>query len=241
MKARKGVAGIAVRTVLVVAALLAAAFSLTGCEQVVAALLSDAPTGLEASDGDYADRIVLSWIGVSDTDADGNPRELSYYQVQRDTITVAPGPGTSTSYVDYGPPGGFTIGELYHYRVRAVFADAAPSDWAPLLSTETGYVMDARSILIHHVPSTYEYTLDGGGWFWFPAQEGWVYRVYATGSASPVRLLREDDLEAAEAPGGGPAVSDHDEYGTYYRYRTDSSREYYLQLSGSGTVSIVHE
>lgn len=241
MKARKRVALIAVRTVLVVAALLAAAFCLTGCEQVVAALLSDAPTGLEASDGDYPDRIVLNWIGVSDTDADGNPRELSYYQVQRDAITVVPGPGTSTSYVDYGPPGGFAVGELYEYRVRAVFTDAAPSDWAPLLSIETGYVMDARSILIHHVPFTYEYTLDGGGWLRFPAQEGWVYRVYVTGSASPVRLLREGDLAAAEAPSGGPAVSDHDEFGTYYRYRTDSSREYYLQLSGSGTVSIVHE
>lgn len=210
------------------ALILATVVILSGCDQVIQVVLGvEYPTGLEASDGEYRDRIVLTWDGISDTDSNGNPRTLSYYVIERDLVAIDN--ATGTSYTDTDP---LVLGQLYDYRIRAVFTDALSSNWSPV---ETGYVMDARPALIHHQPFTYEYAVSNGDWLEFPAQEGWYYRVYYTGSAVPTQLVREGDLTAAS-----PASSS-DGSGNYYRYLANSSRLYYLQLGGSGTVSIVHE
>ena len=206
----------------------------TGCEQITQALLGiEYPTGFEASDGGSADTIEISWNEISDTDAGGNERTLDYYVLKRDGMRLSPGPGTSTSYTDYGPPGGFEIGQLYDYSVYAVFVNGSSTQDAE----DTGYVMDARSVLIHHIPFVYSYRVSSDTrWFTLHAQEGWTYRAYTTDGAVPIRLMRSGDLVET-------AISGHasNGIGSYATFRFDESHVYYLEVAGSGSVSITHE
>lgn len=202
--------------------------SLGACENLLLALFG-APTNLEASDGTSATVITVTWDEVS-TDDDVS---LDRYELQRDggsAIDV----GTSTSYSDTGP---FTIAQLYTYRVRAVYSDATIS---PYSASDTGYVMDATSALVHHVPFTYSYAVSNE-WLTFPAQAGWNYRIYVAGGVTVMRLLESGSLAAATAPGGGAPSVQSDSFGSYVRFRTNASKEYHLEVSGSGQVSVVHE
>ena len=217
-----------------IALLVSIALTLAGCDQVVQTLLGiEYPTGFEASDSDYARVVELSWNAISDTDGEGNERTLESYVLTRDGEMLFPGPGTSTGYIDHGPSGGFEIGRLYRYSVYATFVDGSPTADAE----DTGYVMDARAAPIHHVPFTYRYeTSPDEQWFAFPAQEGWTYRVYATDDAFPLRLLRSGDLEERNF-----SERANDSYGPYATFRINKSRDYYLEVTGAGAVSIVHE
>lgn len=202
--------------------------TLGACENLLLALFG-APTNLEASDGTSATVITVTWDAVG-TDDDVT---LVRYELQRDggsPIDV----GTSTSYSDTGP---FTIGQLYTYRVRAEYSDATIS---PYSASDTGYVMDATAALVHHVPFTYIYTVSNE-WLTFPAQAGWNYRIYVSAGVTAVRLLESGSLAAATAPGGGAPTRQTDGSEDYYRFRTGSSRDYHLEVTGSGQVSVVHE
>lgn len=210
--------------------LLVAAVVLTlgACENLLLALFG-APTNLEASDGTSATVITVTWDAVN-TDDDVS---LVRYELERDggsPIDV----GTSTSYSDTGP---FTVGQLYTYRVRAVYSDTTIS---PYSASDTGYVMDATSALVHHIAFNYIYTVSNE-WLTFPAQAGWNYRIYVSAGVTAVRLLESGSLAAATAPGGGTPTRQNDSSGDYYRFRTGSSRDYHLEVTGSGQVSVVHE
>ena len=205
--------------------------SLGACENLLLALFG-APTNLEASDGTSATVITVTWDEVS-TDDDVS---VVRYELQRDSDPLID-VGTSTSYSDTGPGGSFTIAQLYTYRVRAEYSDATIS---PYSASDTGYVMDATSALVHHEAFTYIYTVSNE-WLTFPAQAGWNYRIYVSAGVTAVRLLESGSLAAATAPGGGTPTRQTDGSGDYYRFRTGSSREYHLEVTGSGQVSVVHE
>lgn len=202
-----------------------------GCEQILNEVLGiDAPTNLEASDGEYTASVALSWTGVAEEDADGTARTIAQYEVERSpswsgpTSIKATG-STTTSYTDSD----VVVGEEYTYRVRAVFGDGSRSDWS---ASDTGYAMNAAALLVTADGSeTRSYSAGSTPvWHTFPVQEGWSYTVSWTGSTTGT-VYREGTLTQL-ATNAGSSVS----------FTALRSEFVYVKLDGgSGTVSARHE
>ncbi|MBI3985461.1 MAG: hypothetical protein HY343_00950 [Lentisphaerae bacterium] len=87
----------------------------------------DKPTGLSASDGTYADKVALTWTGVS------NATSYSVYRnttVDNDDLNAL-GTATATAYEDTTTQSG----TLYYYWVKAVNA----TNWSSFSDVDTGY------------------------------------------------------------------------------------------------------
>jgi hypothetical protein len=211
------------------AILLILSLAIISCEDVVSDALG--LTSVEASDGKYSDRIVVTWDAITKNDAEGNPLTLTSYALDRTPggVVTPSGGVTGTSYTDTT----VTAGVSYTYSVTATFSDSSTKS-ADL--TDSGYAMDAASLSIYSSSGdgVVSYTTGAGdAWFNILGQEGWIYRVTVTGGAG-VSLYREGSIATAIAPLSS-------EGGTV-RYRLPRTGTYHLKLAGgSGTVSVSHE
>ncbi|MFW5695242.1 MAG: fibronectin type III domain-containing protein [Alkalispirochaeta sp.] len=224
---------------------------LAGCDTALNALAdSDRPTDVSATDGEYGDRIVISWMApnVSADDGEEDDGEEEANLVGYDIFRAPSDGGTSaklngnlvdpddTSYVDSGL--GLQQGVPYEYTVRAVFSD---TDVGGESLPDTGYAITARDIQVGSTLGRYERAYDtssaptsAGGkvWFRFPAQQGWEYEVQVestTTDSTDVRLLSEKELE--------PAPDTSSEAGSIFT--AERSGLHYVELAGgSGTVSV---
>jgi len=212
-----------------VAIVLVLALITTACEDVVSDALG--LTSVEASDGEYTDRIVVTWDPLTKNDAGGNPLTVSSYAVDRSPggVVTPPGGVTGTTYTDTS----ITPGVSYTYNVTATFSDSSTKS---VDLTDSGYAMDAVTLRIYSSPGdgAVSYSTGAGDeWFNILGQEGWTYRVTVTGGAV-VSLYREGSVATAI-----PLLSSE---GGTWRYRLPRTGTYHVKLAGgSGTVSVSHE
>lgn len=187
-------------------------------------------TSVNASDGEFKDRIAVSWSPVSKTDSAGNTIPLSEYE-----ITRTGGAGTQTfttsetSYTDTA----VVPGVSYTYSVTAKFTDGGEID---VVLADTGYAMDALVLQIYSSAGDGVVNYDGtpdADWFNVLAQEGWTYVVTVTGGGSPTLYRIGSITTAVPASSAGNGV---------YTYRVPKSDTYHLRMSGAdGTVSVHHD
>jgi fibronectin type 3 domain-containing protein len=139
-------------------------------------------TGVDASDGTYADKVVITW--------DALPGAESYrvYRSLTSTGLSYINETSSTSYNDYGGTSGVT----YYYRVQAMDAQGYlgdPSD------PDTGYRGSGSGVPIPDISSgvsaSYDTACDGVHVSWNAVSGATAYEVYRkqVGSGQPYQLL----------------------------------------------------
>jgi cellulose 1,4-beta-cellobiosidase len=103
----------------------------------------DAPTGVDASDGTYSDRIVVSWNAVSGA---------SYYYIYRSSTATGTysaigyvSSSYTSTYNSTSSPSSYpiTVGTTYYYAVSAVDSSGNESD---LSSYNAGYAASSSSV-----------------------------------------------------------------------------------------------
>ncbi len=209
---------------------------------------SDRATNVSATDGEFGDRIEITWTApdlsesTEDEDEDEEVTINGY-----DILRASPSGGETilngnlvdagaTSYVDSGLA--LQQGVPYEYRVRVIFSNG---DVGVSLA-DTGYAISARDIPVGSRLRLYERDYDtatalssanGKVWFQFPVQAGWRYEIETVpGDSSPateVRLLSERKLE--------PAPKESSDAGSIFTAIRGGL--HYVELSGgTGTISI---
>lgn len=210
----------------------------SACEDPVGSILgSNRPGNVEASTGDYANLVEITWSGVADReDADGDPIRVVGYNLRREdsegAIADAYSSGTGTTYSDTSA----TPGVSYSYRVQAVFSDGLTGDWS---MEATGYALVTTDLSVYSEPNAssgnraFDATT-GDAWFNFVAQKGWRYRIEVGDTAvTEVALFRKGNIEM-ELP-----VGETDEEAYYAS--TPATDIYHVRVSGgSGTVNVSH-
>jgi hypothetical protein len=172
-------------------------------------LYPDHPIDLKATDGEYPDKIELSWQGVaySEDTPEEDVREVDYYEIERseasDFSSITSFQTTGTTYTDES---GIVPGRNYYYRVYAHFDDGSDSDYS---NVDTGYAMDASAIQIGSAQGNYTKTITSGPtdidseWFYFHAQDGWTYNIetYTAGNVvdTDIFLYEDGDISSAIA------------------------------------------
>jgi hypothetical protein len=207
----------------------------SSCEQFLQAAFDiDAPSNVEAGDGVYSDRIVITWNGVEDDPDADPPKVVSKYEVGRVpdwTPTGGPRETTDTSYTDTD----VTPGVSYSYSVTVVYESGGGNS---ALFSDTGYAMNAAVLQVYSSPSKGGRSYNASStaqWFNFLAQEGWTYRV-TVASGTTVTVFRQGSVA------DGTEVAQKDSGSGYVRYRIPRSDVYHLKLEGgSGTVTVNYE
>ncbi len=173
----------------------AAAVSMTvllfsGCEAFLLAVfddLAERPTNVEATIGEYTDRIEVTWDGVNTEDKDYS---VDYYEIERRVWDVDSWTGSLTISdisENYYKDNSVLSETPYQYRVRAVFNNnEPPSDFSAYAE---GYAMDAEDLKIYLSKNKDEGEIDAAAdsWVEFLAQKGMVYTI-TTGAAVEVKV-----------------------------------------------------
>ncbi len=224
--------------------------ALTACDTTMAILTdSEQPTNVSATDGEFGDRIEITWTAPdlsesNEEEDEDTEKQLLRYEIERQTITGDQTglisndynvDATTTKYTDNA----LQQGVVYEYRVRAVFNDGTYT-WS---IADTGYAITARDILVGsdlgRYPRDYDTTqapsnANGKIWFQFPVQTGWRYEIQtvkadSTPAETDVRLLSETKLE--------PATEESSEAGSIFTAIRGGF--HYVELGGgSGTVTV---
>ena len=181
------------RILLVLSAAIIASLGLSGCKDLFNALTdSAAPTGLSASDGDYANTIQVSW-GAPSLSSD----KWQGYSVTGYTITCAalglnsfPVPGTS-----------YTINvsdaqraQKYTVRVDTVLLPASSGEYA----TDDGFAIDTENLIWHD--GGRNYTMAGPDrWYVTMLQKGFTYSFVFPSAAGTVDFYNYKTLDSAHS------------------------------------------
>ncbi|MFO7848940.1 MAG: fibronectin type III domain-containing protein [Spirochaetia bacterium] len=214
------------RRKVVIAVTAAAVLLCAGCESLLDGL-SDRPSNVEATDGEYRDRIEVTWDEVN---TDGKDYSVDYYEIERRELVVNSNEwenwtedwldtGTDTSYADTS----VVSGKAYQYRVRAVF-DNGDSSFSS--NSAEGYAMDATSLKVYSSPDEAEGEVDvaAGSWVEFPAQKGWIYTI-TTNATVDVYML------------GNIRDAIHSESGTF-TFTATKSEIHHIKVGGETTISV---
>ena len=199
----------------------------SGCEDILRSL-ADAPTNVEASQGEYRDRVVITWDEVRPTGV----KEVIGYEVSRSPGGLS-GDGrvdaTTTSYTDTNAD----PGEAYSYTVRARFDDG---DVSPSSRTVTGYALEAQRLTVytHEANDGWSASRTGVRWYTFAAVAGWEYRITLSGggaSDSTVTVYRRGDIDSpvrtAASYGSAPL-----------EFSPGNVDDYHVKVVSSGTVTV---
>lgn len=199
---------------------------------------SNPPSSLNASDGEHAQEIVLTWNAPhQEQDEEGNNEpdsEVSIYVIERKKDGV---PGfrvldvsSETSYTDD------TVIPfiMYTYRVFAWFQDGSQSGYS---NEDDGFAIDATAFQIGDTRAEYPHTGAAGStentweWYKFQAQEGWTYsfEIYiASVDVDTLITLYKDPL-------GDPVRGDDGMVPfSLLTWTCPESTLYYLKVEGDG-------
>lgn len=234
----------------IVLAALCTAIIFASCQDPVGSLTGGRPGNLEASQGEYPDRIVLTWSAVRDKEDGEDTIRVTGYEIQRDpgwgSPTGAVREVSDTSYIDTSS---VTRGTSYTYQVRAIYADGTrgvmwsdpASGYALMTSLLSIYSESTRTKGSRSFDTT-PTTAGGEAWFDFAGQAGWVYRVEpldASGeplSETEVSLFMKGNIEHALPDIPAEGADD----GSVY-FRLPATDFFHIRLEGgSGTVSVSH-
>jgi hypothetical protein len=175
-----------------------ASLALSGCEDVLNSLLDNAaPTGVDASDGDYPNSISVSWSAPSLSSDTWKGYTIDHYDV---SWSWASGTGydydvSSTSTTING------VSEAVEYDITVTAILRSPGGGTETggSASDTGFAMDASPLVWYDGGANYA-AGSGDSWYVTMLQEGFAYRFafIGTGSAEFYPYESLDSLAGTE-------------------------------------------
>lgn len=189
----------------VLAAALAATIALVGCQDILNSLLdSGAPTGLNASDGDYGDSISVSWSAPDLSSDKWKGYSVDHYYVSWDSGNYWT-TSTSCTIRSVTPAVSYTV------TVEAVLDPSGGGS-----ASDTGFAMDADDLKWYDGGRSYDVS-SGEQWYVTMLQKGFSYRF--TGSAvNSVEFYPFKTLESVDSISSSPFIWKCDEDGTWNKF-----------------------
>ncbi len=216
---------------------------LASCENLLTGDRYDPPTDVEASIGEFRDRVELEWKAPPAREtSDGKTIAVEQYRVYREKwnpagsgawedspIGFASDTTSDTSFTDewVGP------GVAYRYRIVAEFEDGNASEFSEYAE---GYALDATRLTLYsnETDGARSYNLSGGdAWFEFSAQRDWPYRItFSTSNGTTgIEVFALGNIREAVAGESGPGT---------YQFPAPETTVYHIRVSvsGTGTISV---
>ncbi|TVQ21917.1 MAG: hypothetical protein EA383_16325 [Spirochaetaceae bacterium] len=227
-----------IRVIRIATVLASALVLFTGCENLLTGESYAPPTDVEASTGEFRDRIEIEWKAPPAREtSDGKTIGVEQYQVYRekwdsgdsewkdDPIGSANDTTTDTSFTDEW----VVPGVAYRYRIVAEFADGSVSDSSEYAE---GYALEATRLILYSNETEGERSFDlsgGDAWFEFSAQRGWPYRITVTGGTPGVEIYALGNIRdiVANFPGTGE-----------FSFPAPQTTVYHIRVYGNGTGTI---
>lgn len=181
------------RILLVLSAAILASLALSGCQAILNALTdSAAPTGLSASDGDYANTIQVSW-GAPSLSSD----KWQGYSVTGYNVSWT-GPVSSSTFVT-GTSYPIAVldanrAQSYHVKVETVLSPASTGEYA----TDNGFALDTENLIWYDGGSNY--TMAGTDrWYVTMLQKGFTYSFDSFSTAGTVDFYNYKTLDSVHS------------------------------------------
>lgn len=230
MVERRGRLGGRSRGVVALIVVVLAIAALSGCENVLQAILGDIPTNVKATQGDHTDRIVITWNAVEATSGGST---FSHYIVQRrvwladsgswDTPEISTWPQVGGNITDTKYSDSVTPGVAYQYRVRAIYTN--PDKQTLPSSIVEGYAINATRLTVYSNSTAGVVSAPADRWFTWNAQRGWTYTITKTGD-NTIKVYAQGDIRNQVSASSN-------------RVTATQSGLYYIRLSGnSGTIGV---
>jgi len=197
-------------------------FLLTGCEEVINTILDNpAPMGLEVSDGEYPDRIEVSWIEPSLTSDRWEGWEITGYDISWSADGGISGffhTGSTSYSIDVSID---ERAKLYDIEVTTIVEGPVGGDTEEASSSDTGFALETRELIWYD--GGYEYNFSGDdAWYVTMLQKGFTYSfAFSNGETGFVEIYRYKTLEPlleATATGINPSwkCSGDGDWNKYY-------------------------
>jgi hypothetical protein len=188
------------RPLSVAAACLFLSAALTGCEDIFNAIIdSPAPTGVTASDGEYADSIYVSWTAPSLSSDKWKDHTVSSYRVSWSSDADSGSYWTtSTSYTIHVDPA--NRAKEYSVTVETFLSPSGSGS-----ASDTGFALDTKPLIWPDEGASY--TVSGADqWYVTMLQRGFAYRFDFTPGTGVVEFypFKTLDLDHAEAAAAAP-------------------------------------
>ena len=184
------------RILLVLSAAIIASLGLSGCKDLFNALTdSAAPTGLSASDGDYANTIQVSWGAPSLSSDKWQGYEIQGYLVTWDGPTANPG-------MVYGTSCSIPIDPTHRAIKYTVTVETRFKPGSAILSggsaSDDGFALDTESLVWYDGGSNY--TMAGTDrWYVTMLQKGFTYSFVFPSAAGTVDFYNYKTLDSAHS------------------------------------------
>lgn len=200
----------------IAAAALAATVFLAGCQDIVNDIFdTGAPTGLSASDGDYADSVEVSWSAPSLTSDKWKGKSITHYRVA--WTGPSSGSKTTNSTSCSIPVSIDNRATYYEVTVTTVIS------WVDEGSTsDKGFAMDSETLFWPDGGKDYAMT-GASRWYVTMLQEGFAYRFDFGASSGnvafyPYKSLDLIDTGTASAPPSSTVDWKCDEGGNGHKF-----------------------
>jgi len=178
---------------LYIAVLSCVSLLLSSCEEVINTILDNpAPLGLEATDGEYADRIEVSWLEPSLTSDKWEGYEIVRHDITWSAEGVSGSSHTHSTSFDISVSLGDRA-KLYDIRVTTIVE--GPGDTEEASSSDTGFALETEELLWYD--NGREYGLTGNdAWYVTMLQKGFTYSfAFGGGETGLVEFYRYETLE----------------------------------------------
>jgi hypothetical protein len=176
---------------------LAAALALAGCQDLFNGLVGNAaPTGVSASDGDYANQVYVSWTAPSLTGDTWKDYTVSNYRVSWTGPTAgwdyAAGTSYAISVIDADRAKKFTV--TVESRLSLGGAPAVSGGSA----SDTGFALDATDLIWYD--GGRDYTVSGtDAWYVTMLQKGFKYSFDISSGGGTVEFYPYKSLDIVHA------------------------------------------
>ncbi len=182
----------------------AALLTLSSCDVIIGAILnSHAPTGVEASDGEYADRVVVDWNAPSFSEEDEATHTVTGYTVSWSGAVTGSVSTTSTSYTI----GGMNIGDraLAVYVTVTAHIDVSGGSGETASNSDEGFALQSRDLVWNPSWTTAALPNDSGSdagydgdtWFVTMLQKGFQYHFDTGTDGDTISFY---DYESVDSP-----------------------------------------
>ncbi|MCX7023256.1 MAG: hypothetical protein NT080_01380 [Spirochaetes bacterium] len=191
----------------ILAAILAAAVCLSSCEDFLNAILnSDAPSGVDASDGDNENSIHVSWNAPSFSEEDAKTHGVDHYRVSWTGLTNSNSVDLHPTSYDI-PVAPENRGEEYDVTVESWISVSGIPEYGGS-DSDTGFALKSRNL--SWLPDWRSTSLpDDAGldtWFVTMFQEGFTYHFDSGGVTTSIVVYDFEDvsgsIHAIDMPAG---------------------------------------
>ena len=189
--------------ILGIAGTVTALFLLLGCQDILNAMLdSAAPTGMSASDGDYPDRIQVSWGAPSLSGDKWKGYEIAGYNVTWNGPTANPG-------MIYGTSCSIHIDNIYRATKYTVTVETRFSPSSPTSSggsvSDDGFAIDTENLVWYD--GSRDHTMAGSDrWYVTMFQKGFINSFVFPSAIGTVDFYKHKTLDLVHASSSPASV-----------------------------------